>query len=416
MKEMRQKLFLILLAVLFLFFLESCTMIKMGSLFLSGNMEQKNYRKEIKCEYQRGLIFVMVRINNTPKIYKFIFDTGAAFNVISKAIALELNLQKKVSDKISDANLKTKKVEFVKIKDIEFAGLHFFNSAAAIMDLQGTTALKCYEADGVIGANIIRHVPYWQINYKKGKMIITDKPELIYDKNKFFTIPFKRNIQRIPIIEIIADNGIKLKFVVDLGSTSGFTGNFNQFQKICKSNINFRYFERYGEISGGALGIKKGVEYTGKLNNLKIGDLSIDSELIDFLDNIDPRVGNKFFENFIFTLDWTNKKILLTPMADPMITEGKGSFGFSVSYQEDRKYLYISAICKNSPAYNAKLQVGDRIVGLNKKNMRHLEFSEYCYWLFHKANELFEKENYIYLEIERKNKILNISLHKKELI
>lgn len=195
--------------------------------------------------------------------------------------------QKKVSDTISGANRKTKKVEFVKIRDIEFAGIHFFNSAAAVMDLKGTTALKCYSADGVIGANIIRHVPYWQINYKKGKMIITDKPGLISDKNKFFTIPFKRNIQRIPIIEIIADNGIKLKFAVDLGSTNGFTGNFNQFQKICKSNIDFRYFERYGEISGGALGIKKGVGYIGKLNNFKIGELSINSEVINFLDNID---------------------------------------------------------------------------------------------------------------------------------
>ena len=411
---MRQKLLLILLPVLFLFFLESCTMIRMGSLFLSGKMEQKNYKKEIECEYQGRLIFVKVKINNTPKIYKFIFDTGAAFNVISKDIALELNLQKIVSDTISDANRKTKKIEFVKIRNIEFAGLHFFNSAAAVIDLQGTTALKCYSADGVIGANIIRHVPYWQINYKKGKMIITDKPGLISDKNKFFTIPFKRNIQRIPIIEIITDNGIKLKFEVDLGSTSGFTGNFNQFQKICKSNIDFRYFERYGEISGGALGIKKGVGYIGKLNNFKIGELSINSEVIYFLDNIDPRVGNKFFENFIFTLDCKNKKILLIPMTDPIITEEVGSFGFSVSYREDKKYLYISEICKNSPAYNSKLQVGDIIVGFNKKNMRHLELPEYCYWLFHKANELFENEKYIYLEIERKNKILNIGLYKKD--
>jgi hypothetical protein len=377
-------------------------------------MEQKNYKKEIECEYQGRLIFVEVKINNTPKIYKFIFDTGAAFNVISKDIVLELNLQKIVSDTISDANRKTKKIEFVKIRDIEFAGLHFFNSAAAVMDLQGTTALKCYSADGVIGANIIRHVPYWQINYKKGKMIITDKPGLISDKNKYFTIPYKRSIQRLPIIEIIADNRIKLKFVVDLGSTGGFHGNFNQFQKICKSDIDFRYFERYGELSGGALGIKKGVGYTGKLNNLKIGDLSINSELIDFQDNIGPSVGNKFFENFIFMLDWKNKKFLLIPINDPMITEEVASFGFSVSYQEDKKHLYISGICKNSPAYNAKLQVGDRIVGLNKKNMRHLDFSEYCYWLFYKKNELFEKENYIYLEIERKNKIFNIGLHKKD--
>lgn len=90
-----------MLPVLFLFFLESCTMIKMGSLFLSGKMEQKHYKKEIEFEYQGRLILVKVKINNSPKIYKFIFDTGAAFNVISKDIALEFKLQKKVSDSIS---------------------------------------------------------------------------------------------------------------------------------------------------------------------------------------------------------------------------------------------------------------------------------------------------------------------------
>lgn len=92
-------------------------------------------------------------------------------------------------------------------------------------------------------------------------------------------------------------------------------------------------------------------------------------------------------------------------MTDPIITEEVGSFGFSVSYREDKKYLYISEICQNSPAYNSKLQVGDIIIGLNKKNMRHLELSEYCYWHFNKANELFENDNYIYLEFEVRSAI-----------
>ena len=120
---MRQKLRLILLPFLFLFFMESCTMIKMGSLFLSGKMEQKNYKREIECEYQGRLILIEVKINNKPKIFRFIFDTGAAFNVITPDVALELNLQKEVSDTISDSNRKTKKIEFLKLREIEFAGL-----------------------------------------------------------------------------------------------------------------------------------------------------------------------------------------------------------------------------------------------------------------------------------------------------
>lgn len=411
---MRQKLLLILLPVLCLFFGESCTMIKMGSLFLSGKMEEKNYKKEIECEYQGRLILVKVKINNSPKIYKFIFDTGAAFNVISEDIASELNLQKKASDTISDANRKTEETEFVKIRDIEFAGLHFLNSAAAVMDLKGTPALKCYEADGVIGANTIRHIPYWQINYRKGEMIFTDKPELISDENEFFTIPFKRTIQRIPIIEMITDHGNKLKFEVDLGSTGGFTGDFDQFKEICNSDNDFRYFERYGEISGGALGIKEGVGYIGKINHFKMGELSVNTRAINFLENIDPRVGNKFFENFIFTMDWKNKKIVLIPATDSIIPDQLDSFGFSYSYREDKKSLYISEIYENSPAYHSILQIGDIIVGFNKKNMRHLEFSEYCDLIFHKTNELFENQNNIVLEIERENKILHIELYKKE--
>ena len=71
--------------------------------------------------------------------------------------------------------------------------------------------------------------------------------------------------------------------------------------------------------------------------------------------------------DYIFTMDWENKKILLSPMPDPVIIESLSSFGFSVSYHEDKKYLYISEIYKNSAAYHSKLQGGDIIIELNKK-------------------------------------------------
>ena len=145
-----------------------------------------------------------------------------------------------------------------------------------------------------------------------------------------------------------------------------------------------------------------------------MGELSVNTRAINFLENIDPRVGNKFFENFIFTMDWKNKKIVLIPATDSIIPDQLDSFGFSYSYREDKKSLYISEIYENSPAYHSILQIGDIIVGFNKKNMRHLEFSEYCDLIFHKTNELFENQNNIVLEIERENKILHIELYKKE--
>ena len=53
---------IIMLSSLFatVFFMCGCTIIKMGSLFLSGNFEQQNFKSKVDCTFQRGLLFIPV--------------------------------------------------------------------------------------------------------------------------------------------------------------------------------------------------------------------------------------------------------------------------------------------------------------------------------------------------------------------
>ena len=385
----------------------------MGSLFLSGTIKQMNFKKKIHCDYQKGLIIIPVKINNSAKSYRFIFDTGAAFNVISEKIAAEFRFKKVVIDTISDANKKKQKIPFVKVDNIEIGGLHFKNTAAAVLNLNKTVELKCYGCDGVIGLNLIRLTPFWQIDYRNRQIIMTDKKAIINKNNYKYKIPFKKNIQRIPIIEVILKN-MKMKFSVDSGSTGGFTGNYSQWEKLLTGQKGISFIKCSGEVSGGALGNKKGISILCKIGSFSTGNLQMKKIILTFSPNSDPRVGNDFFKDYVLTLDWPNHQLLLNPSPGIEVKDRFFSFGFRFSYDKTKKLLYISSIFENSPASIAGMKIGDKIVKINDQSLSDLELDQYCQYYFN-PDQLFGEKKKCDIQVERNHKQLNFSMKKKNL-
>ncbi len=396
------------------FFICSCTIVKMGSLFLSGTFEQQNFKSEVDCTFRRGLLFIPVKINGTNKSYRFIFDTGASFNVISSDIAVEFGLKTKAESGISDATQRRRRLQFVKIKDIEIGGLHFSNTAAAILDLVETPELKCYAADGVIGMNLIRLAPVWQIDFPGQKMVITDDRNLGTNSANAYKIPFNPNIQRIPVIKVSIAGRREMTFSVDSGSAGGLTGSIKQWETLRKSNPGISYAKRYGEVSGGALGTKVGTAYTIKTNDLKIGDWKWDVVTVDFVKNIEPKVGTALFRNSVFTFNWADKHIVVTVPPDYGTEDDMDSFGFWFGYHKEGQYLYVNHLYENSSASDAGIKIGDKIVAINGKNLFPLTFEQYCRYFF-QPNLLLGNGNALEVDIERDGKRINVTLEKREL-
>lgn len=281
------------------------------------------------------------------------------------------------------------------------------------MDLNRTPELKCYHADGVIGANLIRLAPYWKINYKNRHMMISDRPFGRAGQQEVYRIPFRKNIQRIPEVEVVIDRKEKLDFTVDLGSTGAFTGSFEQLEKLRQLN-SLPLVKRLGEISQGALGVSHGVGYTGKVENLRIGNLSLEKPSVDFDENTYPKIGNGFFENYIFILDLNNNEIRLIPNTQDGPVFRTDSFGFHTSYDEQGQYLYVNVIYDPSPAQRKGIQVRDKIVEINGRELYPVTLSEYCRYCSDAA-ALFGQSNEIELKVERNGQVLKFHLKKSPL-
>lgn len=399
------------------FFMCGCTIVKMGPLFLSGTFEQQNFKSEVDCTFRRGLLFIPVKINGANKTYQFIFDTGASFNVISSEIAVEFGLKTKAESGISDATQRRRKLQFVKIKDIEIGGLHFSNTAAAILGLVETPELTCYDADGVIGMNLIRLAPVWQIDFPEQKMVITDDRNLGTNSENNYKIPFNPNIQRIPVIKVAIAGHREMTFIVDSGSTGGLTGSIKQWETFRKSNPGVSYIKRYGEVSGGALGTNVGTAYIIKTKDLKIGEWKPNVVTVDFVKNIDPKIGTALFKNSVFTLNWADKHILVTMPPDygpqdygPQV--GIDSFGFWFGYHKEGQYLYVNCLDENSSAWDAGIKVGDKIVAINRKNLYPLTLEQYCRYFF-QPHLLMGDGNVLEVDIDREGKKINVTLEKR---
>ncbi|MCX6566115.1 MAG: aspartyl protease family protein [Candidatus Aminicenantes bacterium] len=403
---------LILSVILFIF--KGCTMMKMGSLFLAGHLENKGFYTEIDFQFRRGLILVPVQINNGQETYNFIFDTGAAFNVVSTAITQKYVVASKAADSFTDSTKKSEKIKFTKIERMTIGGIPFERTAAAIFDLDRSPAIRCYHADGAIGVNLMRLVPYWHIDYARKKLIFTDQVDRLPRSAISVNLPFKQNIQRIPIMTM-EWNGLRLPFEVDLGSTYGFNAPLEYWEKMRSRQMDIPAVTGHGEFSGGALG-KKTYQYHSAaiINNIRVGNYRAPSLLITFMQETNASAGNDFFRYFAMTIDWPKKEIILTPQV-PVERPILKTFGFGFSFNEQEQYLYVNNLYEKSPAEAAGLKIGDRILQINDLKLDALPLDGYC--RFFLQPELFYGEgDVLVLKIRREGKDQTYTLRKETLL
>jgi hypothetical protein len=197
-----------------------------------------------------------------------------------------------------------------------------------------------------------------------------------------FVIPFKKNTQKIPEIQLKINNQFSIKGEVDLGSTHGIISSLKDWSDIRKSVPDLVYLKGNGEGSQGALGASTGCHYIAKLNNISIGNLFLESALMAFYPNVSSSFGNAFFENYIVTIDWKKQVINLSPISAISKNTKFESFGFSYSYNMETRQLYVNTIYENSPADKQGLKIGDQIQSINGRKLIDLTLAEYCELFF----------------------------------
>lgn len=361
--------------------------------FEDGEAQLKNPVEKINLQFANNLPFVKVSINGKP--YNFLFDSGAP-TVISSAIYTELGLEKKHRSKVKDSQKNKQEQIFTQLPEMTVDNVVFKNIGAIVIDLNNSE-LGCFKIDGIIGANQMAKL-FWRVNYSENSLEAT-KDLSRFDLNGYETIiPFDFKTQKTPIVETkIAGQKVNLTFDTGFTGRIRVTGNYYDPKSFSKS------IETYGVNAVGAYGTgKPETNHIFKTNELPLGNARFMNEVI--MTGNSNIIGNEFFQNFSFIMDWENKKVYMKRIKDE---EAKvESFGFGYRFIEGK--AEVSYVFKED---NFPVQIGDTIISINNVKLNHLDKESSCHYFI---NRVERDAQTIDMKVQRNGNIVDIKLDKKE--
>ncbi|HSS98692.1 MAG TPA: PDZ domain-containing protein, partial [Terriglobales bacterium] len=229
--------------------------------------------------------------------------------------------------------------------------------------LEVASAALGVSVDGVIGTDILLASPF-QINYSKqelmfGPLSSFNKPgkeiKLIRSEDDFF-VPLQ--IHSVPI-NLLLDSGSN--------STNLSWGTWQKLLQVWQPNSVVDGVMRAGFSAPPAFFVC--------LPNLSVGGNMLMDQVVRvqrqvsdgaFADaNFGGILGSEFLRQFVVTFDLANNRIFLKK--DPLFKRDLYRFtavGFQFARQTDNTYA-VMGIWKNSPAQEAGIKVGDRILSVN---------------------------------------------------
>lgn len=363
--------------------------------FKSGEVKLQNPVEKINLRYANDLPFVQVNINGKP--YNFLFDTGAP-TVISTAVYTELGLEKKHTAKVKDSQKNKQEQIFTILPEMIVDKAVFKNVGAIVMDFS-VSELSCFKIDGILGANQMAKL-FWKINYAENSLEASEDLAQFNPADYDIVIPFSPRPQKTPVVETDLQ-GKK----IDLTFDTGFSGRLKITDGAYDAQKALKSIEVYGTNSVGAYGAAKPAPgYIFRTAALPLGNKTFPNEII--ATGNASLVGNDFFKNFVFILDWSGNKIYMKQIKnEPAKLE---SFGFGYRFIDSKPTVAFVFQEENYP-----LRVGDTIISINNVNLNNLDKDGACHYFI---NRVENGQKIIDLKIRREGKEMQVRLEKKEFL
>ena len=269
----------------------------------SGNIENENYYSEIPFRYTNG--YILIDIFHNGKKYNFLFDTGAEATVIDQKILNEFAFESFSESKVGGPLIETQDVKKIILSKIKLGDLDFTEIGALGIDLKFGKVMFCDELHGIIGSNLMKKSK-WQIDYENQLIKISDDLHNFQLGTPKYILETKLSSKGFGSETVdITINGTTMPFKIDTGNGKNkIVANPKYYKKVIRKSdaveFGFPKSDKDHYLIPDDL-IIGGVEFSEQLVSLehKVGN----SQLL----------GNKFFENFLMTIDWENHQLYLAP-------------------------------------------------------------------------------------------------------
>ncbi len=340
----------------------------------------------IPFQFQNGFIIVDVLFKGFFPM-KFVFDTGAEYTIITKReIAETLGVNYAKSYRILGSDMTTELVAYLsRGVPLEINGLLATSQDLLVLkdDYFRLDEFTGIPIQGILGANFFRHMIF-EINYRR-QIITFYFPQHFTPKDlRGFTALDIDIVRGKPYLkcdlEVNKDEEMQAKLLLDTGASLGLllhadsSGLLRMPENIIPGTIGSGLG---GQLSG----------YLGRIKRIQVDEFFFSGLVVNFqqmhgildtsfLNNRNGILGNFLLHRFILVFDYFRQKLYLKPHRNYNKGFSYDRSGLTViATGEGLNDFIIRNILPNSPAEEAGLQVGDKILGINGLGRRFYDLN-----------------------------------------
>lgn len=396
--RMNKQFFAAIVIVVIAMVVSGCTTFKAISVMNGGRPASDIPLSEISFKTKgEHIIIVPVKINQSAKQYNFMLDTGA-LTLVSKKTAKELNLPSGVEIVAKDSVGATKPMQLINLDLFRLGNMTVAECPTGILDFSEFGGnLKDPEGldiDGVIGSNFLRYFKV-TIDYKNEKLYLSNETKQIQAKDGSYRIEFTTDMSNgyAPIIKCVIDDHIQAKAIIDTGAPYVATLPASLVEKT-DAYKNEQVVHSKGNIWGAAFKASENNQLL-RLKYFQIGTLKLNDIPVISLPANDILIGKKFLANFMVTLNYPAKEMILAPYNTLDFPTNIFSFGTIVRKTKDGKTV-VAGFWDGSAADKLGIGIGDELVMINGKKIDDLSPVE--------TQDIYYNDNVTEIEVVYKNK------------
>jgi predicted aspartyl protease len=376
----------------------------------------------IPFEFQANLVIVPVKVNNSDTL-RFILDTGVSSILLTDPTIAEKQRMKFVRNvKISGAGAGDAiEAGIVLENTITMGDMIGYRQNLVVLksDILKLSEFVGKPIHGIIGYDIFNRFAV-TLDFSTNEITLENPEHYKYkpSKGERFPITIEDNKPYLSTIELINDKqNLPLKVVLDTGAGHAISLDANRSNGIPMPEKVVK-----AQLGRGLSGVING--NLGRISKLKVGKFEMSNLVASFPDSSSYRIrglelterqgniGCEFLRRFKVTFNYRDQYVVLKPINRRM----KEPFEHNMSGIElvakgvDYHEYTIDRIIEDSPADEAGLLQGDKMVFINNKSSKEITISE-IYKLFQKG----EGKN-INLIINREGKVFFATINLRRLI
>ncbi|MCK4814791.1 aspartyl protease family protein, partial [bacterium] len=314
------------------------------------------------------VIELPVYINDSNEKLTFVFDTGG-ITIIDKDLAKQLEL------KVDSMQTPDQMIYTSRTKEINCDGLKVKDFNMSVMDFKKIFDIGNDELEGMIGPDFVRFFRT-TIDYQNNQLVFenndtpltaeTPKQHLLEME---IMMPYHPSVQMkisdyFPIMGTI-DTGLHYPIVLPVAFIEQLPEEEQGKLIACKG-----YFAKWPFVDTHE-------NYLYKCDEISIGDMTLKDVGIIFANfpfNNSALLGKDFLEQFVTTLDFPNRKVLMAE-TEKSTKDILFSAGINVRKCDDDNFKIVG-MWVNSPADKAGIDLEDIILEVNGNNATDIDTGE----------------------------------------